>query len=143
MSKSKTIFCDIDGTLITHMGGCHNQIINNNQSILLPNTIDAIQLWDKLGYNIILTSGRKEGMRKMTEEQLINLGISYDKLIMGIGSGDRIIINDRKENGKNNTCYAINTVRNKGINYYDFSSNNVVISDNQPKEVEKPWGKES
>ena len=70
MSKLKTIFCDIDGTLITHLGGCHEQILNNTQSSLLPNTIEAIQLWDKLAYNIILTSGRKEGMRKMTEEQL-------------------------------------------------------------------------
>jgi mannose-6-phosphate isomerase-like protein (cupin superfamily) len=95
-----------------------------------------------LGYKVILTSGRKESMRKMTEEQLNNLGISYDILILGIGNGDRIIINDRKENGIKNTCYAINTVRNKGINHYDFTSENVVISDEQPKEVIKPWGKE-
>jgi mannose-6-phosphate isomerase-like protein (cupin superfamily) len=142
MSKPKTIFCDIDGTLITHLGGCHEQILNNTQSSLLPNTIEAIQLWDKLAYNIILTSGRKEGMRKMTEEQLNNLGISYDKLIMGIGNGDRIIINDRKENGIKNTCYAVNTVRNKGIHHYDFTSDNVTISDDQAKEVIKPWGKE-
>lgn len=142
MSKSKTIFCDIDGTLVTHMGGCYNQIANKSEATLLPNTIEAIQLWDKLGYKVILTSGRKESMRKMTEEQLNNLGISYDILILGIGNGDRIIINDRKENGIKNTCYAINTVRNKGINHYDFTSENVVISDEQPKEVIKPWGKE-
>lgn len=142
MSKSKTIFCDIDGTLVTHMGGCHKQIINKSEATLLPNTIEAIQLWDKLGYKVILTSGRKESTRKMTEEQLNNLGISYDELILGIGNGDRIIINDRKDNGIKNTCYAINTVRNKGINHYDFTSENVVISDEQPKEVIKPWGKE-
>lgn len=142
MSKSKTIFCDIDGTLVTHMRGCYNQIVNKSEASLLPNTIEAIQLWDKLGYKVILTSGRKESTRKMTEEQLNNLGISYDELILGIGNGDRIIINDRKENGIKNTCYAINTVRNKGINHYDFTSENVIISDEQPKEVIKPWGKE-
>ena len=61
---------------------------------------------------------------------------------MGLGGGVRILINDRKPNGHTNTCYAINVVRNKGIQYYDFTSKFVTISDDQPKEVEKPWGKE-
>ena len=61
---------------------------------------------------------------------------------MGLGGGDRILINDRKEKGLKNTYYAINLVRNKGIQHYDFTSEYVVISDDQPKEVIKPWGKE-
>ena len=81
-------------------------------------------------------------MRKITKQHLDDYGIVYDKLIMGLGGGDRILINDRKLNGNRNTAYAINVVRNKGIQHYDFTTNFVNISDNQPKYVNKPWGKE-
>jgi mannose-6-phosphate isomerase len=140
-NKPKTIFCDIDGTLWNHLGDVYNQATCSDYK-LLNNTIDAINTWDKLGYKIILTTGRKESLKEKTEYELKKLGIIYDQLIMGIGGGDRIIINDRKPNSSKNTCYAVNVVRNKGIQYYDFTSEYVVISDNQPKEVIKPWGKE-
>ena len=141
MLKPKTIFCDIDGTLLKHTGEVYAQLMCKNNE-LLPNTKECINLWDKLGYNIILTTGRKESFRKKTEEDLLNLGIIYDQLIMGLGGGDRIIINDKKPNNNKNTCYAVNVIRNNGLKYYDFSSNFVTINDNQPKEVIKPWGKE-
>jgi hypothetical protein len=53
-------------------------------------------------------------MRKATEEQLARLGVFYDQLIMGIGGGDRILINDNKPDGRE-TAFAINLERNKGI----------------------------
>ena len=141
MDRPKTIFCDIDGTLWNHVGNATNQSLEYNH-YLLPNTKEAIDKWEFSGYKIILTTGRKESLRKKTENQLEKLGIVYDQLIMGLGGGDRIIINDRKENGVKNTCYAVNVIRNKGIHHYDFNSEFVTISDNQPKEVIKPWGKE-
>lgn len=141
INKPKTIFCDIDGTLWTHPGPASQQ--NNFENCeLLPNTLDAINNWDKLGYKIILTTGRKESQRKDTENHLQKLGIVYDNLIMGLGGGDRILINDRKPHIDKNTAYSINVIRNKGIPYYDFTSEFVNISDFQPNIVEKPWGKE-
>lgn len=138
--RPHTIFCDIDGTLLKH----NNSITEiTNITELLPNTKQAIETWDSLGYNIILTTGRKESLRNKTEEQLFNAGIIYDQLIMGIGGGSRIIINDRKVNGDKNTCYSMNVIRNKGIPFYDFNNKYVTISDNQPDEVIKPWGKEN
>lgn len=139
--RPKTIFCDIDGTLWEHVGPPSVQI-KNKVNKLLPNTLEALDNWDKLGYKIILTTGRKESMRKITEKQLEDTGIIYDKLIMGIGGGDRILINDRKPNGDRNTAYAINVIRNKGIPHYNFTSKFVNISDEQPKAVDKPWGRE-
>ena len=138
--RPHTIFCDIDGTLLKHNNSI-SEITTNTE--LLPNTKKAIESWDSLGYNIILTTGRKESLRKKTEEQLSNAGIIYDQLIMGIGGGSRIIINDRKINGDKNTCYSMNVIRNKGLPFYDFNNKYVVISDNQPSEVIKPWGKEN
>ena len=67
--RPKTIFCDIDGTLVKH-----SFPTNNTDSLktlkLLPGTIGKISEWDAKGYNIILTTGRRESMRKATEEQL-------------------------------------------------------------------------
>lgn len=62
---------------------------------------------------------------------------------MGITNGDRIIINDKKTNGVENTCYAINLVRNKGFENIDLTSQNVTVPDNFLfSKIEKPWGYE-
>ena len=82
---------------------------------LLPGTLDILDEWDRKGYNIILTTGRRESMRKVTEKQLSEVGIIYDQLIMGIGGGKRYLINDKKPNGSKNYASAINLIRNEGI----------------------------
>ena len=56
---------------------------------------------------IILTTGRKEGMRRITEQQLESAGIVYDKLIMGIGGGARVLINDLKPDRNGDTCRSL------------------------------------
>ena len=56
---------------------------------------------------IILTTGRKEGMRRITEQQLENAGIVYDRLIMGIGGGIRVLINDLKPHRKGDTNVSL------------------------------------
>lgn len=109
----KTIFCDIDGTLIEHKGNLTKQF--RTQPVLLEGTIEKINEWDRKRYNIILTTGRRESLRKTTEEQLASLGIFYDQLIMGIGGGTRYLINDLKADSEEPTCVAINLKRNKGV----------------------------
>ena len=80
----------------------------------LVGTVNKLQEWDKKGYNIILTTGRKESLRTVTEKQLSEVGIFYNQLVMGIGGGKRILINDCKDNG-DQYALAINPERNKGI----------------------------
>ena len=93
-SRPKTIFCDIDGTLIEHFPPGSN--FHEFSPKVLPGVTEKILEWDKKGYRIILTTGRKESMRKFTEKQLEQVGIFYDMLIMGIGGGVRVLINDYK-----------------------------------------------
>lgn len=112
--RPATIFCDIDGTLVTHSKPTDAQL-PSHQLDLLDGTIEKILEWDKLGYRIILTTGRKESLRKATEQQLAKAGIIYDQLIMGIGGGKRYLINDRKPHGTEDYAVAINLERNKGI----------------------------
>lgn len=112
-----TIFCDIDGTLVNHPGYPEIENLPNetHELKLLPNTLKKLWEWDRAGYNIILTTGRRESMRTATEKQLTKAGIIYDQLIMGLGGGKRYLINDRKPYGTEDYAYAINLTRNDGI----------------------------
>tara|TARA_R110000824_G_scaffold206524_2_gene391705 strand:- start:699 stop:1058 length:360 start_codon:yes stop_codon:yes gene_type:complete len=112
-NRPKTIFCDIDGTLIKHKGNQTQQIVQTPE--LLPGAIEKINEWDKKGYQLILITGRRESLKKITEKQLLSLGIFYDKLIMGVSSGERIIINDLKQDSKKLTASAYCPPRNFGL----------------------------
>jgi hydroxymethylpyrimidine pyrophosphatase-like HAD family hydrolase len=133
---TKSIFCDIDGTILKHHNDISKNILEN--PTILENVIESFKQWDKANYKIILTTGRKESYRKQTEHQLQTLGIPYDTMVMGLSNGERIIINDKKPNGENNTAYAINVVRNKGLQNIDLTSN--VLQNNI--KIVKPWGHE-
>jgi hypothetical protein len=113
MTRPKTIFLDIDGTLIEHCGNISEQFTKTPK--LLEGTLEKLSEWDQKGYNIILTTGRREGVRDITVKQLAELGIFYDQLIMGLGGGVRVIVNDRKKNKTDDTAIAINLDRNEGI----------------------------
>lgn len=112
--RPKTIICDIDGTLVIH-NKPSDVAKKSNKLVLLEGTLDKLNEWERKGYNIILLTGRKESMRQITIEQLSQLGIYYDQLIMGVGGGVRVLINDNKPDGKE-TAISINIERNKGIN---------------------------
>lgn len=111
--KPKTLFIDIDGTLLFHYGNGNEQ--SRKEPQLLNGVLEKLEQWDRLGYNIILVTGRRESERSLTEKQLNSIGIIYDKIIMGIGGGDRIIINDMKPNSNTPTAQAICVKRNVGI----------------------------
>ena len=113
-NRPKTIICDIDGTLVRHVTPLETSKPNFKME-LLPGTIEKLQEWDVKGYNIILISGRREGSRNETERQLAEVGIIYDKLILGVGGGIRHLINDKKHDGTINTAFSHNLVRNEGI----------------------------
>ena len=117
-SRPKTIFCDIDGVLLKHIGDITN--LTSIEPSILPGVKSKILKWESKGYNIILVTGRKESLRQFTENQLLNFGIYFDKLIMGIGGGVRVIINDKKENSNDDTAFAIVLNRNEGLSNIDI-----------------------
>jgi hypothetical protein len=111
----KTIFCDIDGCLIKH------QNVYNEEMQLLDGTIEKIKEWDRKGYRLILTTGRRESAREITERNLALVGIAYDQLIMGLGPNVRVLINDlRPEDSSIDTAESYNLVRNHGIKNLDI-----------------------
>ena len=114
---NKTIFCDIDGTLLRHYGGLGP--IYGNKPVALPNVLQCIANWKDKDYTIVLTTGRPDSMRDITIKQLDYVGIFYDKLITGLPRGPRVVINDTKPDC-DVTATAVNVQRNKGFSQEHF-----------------------
>ena len=114
MSRPKTIFCDLDGTLVKHTNPIDIQNPNLDLKVL-PGVHEKLREWDTKGYHLFITTGRKESAREATIKQMQKAGINYDQLIMGFGGGDRVLINDRKLNSGRDTAYVINLERDTGI----------------------------
>lgn len=121
-----TIFCDIDGTLISFPDTEeeYRKIANGKQKMfLLPGVREKLWEWESKGYKIILTTGRREMFRFETERALKEAGVGYEQLIMSVGCGPRYVINDRKpgiDGGKKDTAFAINVDRNEGFENIDL-----------------------
>jgi len=92
-TKKKTVFIDIDGTILKYTKGGLSKFITNKPEIL-PNVLEKFTEWRDKGYYIVLTTARTMGMRTITEQQLAQCGVFYDQLIMGLLTGPRVLIND-------------------------------------------------
>lgn len=107
------ILLDIDGTLVEHRGSHYTQI--KRKPKVLPGVKEWLEQWDKTGCRIVLLTGRRESSRAHTEKQLLDMGIFYDVLVMGVGNGPRYLFNDMKKGRKNPTAIAVNLKRNEGL----------------------------
>lgn len=117
--KPKTIFCDIDGTILSHTH-CFSELKSKSQKDL-PGVIDKFDEWDSIGHKIILCTARKESAREMTETHLRSLGICWDKLLMGLTSGDRVLINDKLSTKNPDRAIASNVITNEGFSSINWS----------------------
>ncbi len=116
--KPKTIFCDIDGTIIKHV---HRfSYVGFEPAVALKGVIDKFNEWDSKGHKIILTTARKESARMLTEKQLTDLGICWDQLIMGVTSGVRVLVNDKHLGTDKDRALSINLVTDEGFANYDW-----------------------
>jgi NDP-sugar pyrophosphorylase family protein len=115
--KPKSIFIDIDGTLLKHMHTISD--VYSTEAIVLPGVIEKLNEWDSQGYKVILTTARKESTRQLTEDQLRKFGIAWDFLIMGVG-GRRYIINDKLSEKGKDRAVGINVITNEGFKTVDW-----------------------
>jgi len=111
--KPRTIFCDLDGTVLKHLHRFSD--IPKNEPQLLPGVLEKINQWDSLGHKIIFVTARKESAREITEKHLKSLGLCWDQLIMGVTSGPRILINDKLNKNNPNRAIGINVITDGGF----------------------------
>lgn len=119
-SKPKTIFCDIDGTIIKHVHRFSE--VGKHPAEILPGVKEKFDEWDSKGYKIILTTARKESARRLTEKQLSSIGLPWDYLIMGVTSGQRVLINDKLIDSDPDRAIAINVITSEGFISEEFKS---------------------
>jgi ribonucleotide monophosphatase NagD (HAD superfamily) len=85
-TRSKTILCDIDGTIFGHTGSMTGIVDTKpGEAKLLPGVREKFDEWDGKGYNIVLTTGRKESAREVTEAQLRAAGLFWGPPVDGLG----------------------------------------------------------
>ena len=116
--KPKTIFCDIDGTIIKHVHRFSE--VGKDPAEILPGVREKFDEWDSKGYKIILTTARKESARRLTEKQLSSIGLPWDYLLMGITSGQRVLINDKLISNDPDRAIAINVITSEGFISEEF-----------------------
>jgi hydroxymethylpyrimidine pyrophosphatase-like HAD family hydrolase len=114
-TKPKTIICDIDGVILKHKNSGLSSQLSTATPPICSEVTDKFNEWDAKGYNIILITGRRESHREETIKTLKKYGLFFDHLIMGVGGGDRVLINDKKPDSQRDTAIAINLNRNEGI----------------------------
>ena len=113
--KSRTVIIDIDGVILQHKGeGASSQWLGDNYPALLPGAVEFFDALEKEGACIVLMTARKECTRGVLEVQLMQLGLYWDVLVMGVTSGQRVLINDAKPDG-DASAIAIVVERNVGL----------------------------
>jgi mannose-6-phosphate isomerase-like protein (cupin superfamily) len=141
IKRPRTIICDIDGVIFKYFGDICFQHLTVPE--ILPGAYEKFKEWDVEGCHIILMTGRRESTRKETEKQLSNAGIFYDKLVMGVGGGVRVLVNDKKPEG-DNTTRMVCLERNDGLKSMNAPTDDPIsLNEGAVNYIEKPWGSET
>jgi len=90
----KTIFSDIDGTLIEQV---RFEDLDPNVATVLPGVKEKMDDWYKAGHHIVLTTARPWDLELITKQQMETAGIRYHQLLMGIGRQERYLINNSEK----------------------------------------------
>ena len=114
-ARPKSIFLDIDGCIFEHPGHPNNHTTSPEKLKILDGVKEKFNEWIMKEYKIILVTGRKECTRIETESQLRYHGLVWDQLVMNVGGGVRVLINDKKPLHEGDTATGITIERNIGL----------------------------
>jgi len=122
MSKknTKTIFCDIDGTILKQMN--FDEISPNNFEIL-PGVKEKFNEWYEAGHHIVITTARPWNLELITKQQMEAAGIQFHQIVMGIGREERILINNNSsKDEERNRALSVSVKRDAGFNNSNWES---------------------
>ena len=116
----KTIFSDIDGTLIEQV---RFEDLDPNVVNVLPGVAEKMNEWYEAGHHIVLTTARPWDLELVTKQQMETAGIRYHQIVMGIGREERILINNNsKGEPDNHRAMAVPVARDGGFANLEWSS---------------------
>lgn len=119
-----TIFSDIDGTILEQMDFelmMKAETFEEISALTVPlhSAKKKMNEWYDGGAHIVLTTARPEELREFTEIQMEIADIPYHQLVMGIGWGNRVLINNLPTNGYSNRATSFEVVKN---DHYQFNN---------------------
>lgn len=113
MIKNKTYFVDIDGTIIKYRAFSDLKTI---KPVPVQDVIDFLNKEKTInGAYIVITSARPKVLEAHTKKELKQVGIKYDALLLGVGRGARIVVNDIPQGSTEKKALGLNLIRNKGL----------------------------
>lgn len=114
MNRPETWIIDIDGTILELLDSKSPSDQWHSALRLLPGSREFLDELEKKDHTIILMTARPESFRETLVSQLRASRIIYHQLVMGVTSGMRHLVNDKKPNGLL-TARAHNVTRNYGL----------------------------
>ena len=93
-SSYRTLFVDIDGTLLRSQHRSFNGGWGEGQPVLQRNCAALRELYSLGRVVVVLTTSRPEHWRVATLRQLAAADVPFDKLLMGLPAAGRVLIND-------------------------------------------------
>ena len=111
--KNPTFFVDIDGTIVKY-----RKFSELDTAVLTPiqDVIDFINKSYDEGSHIVITTARPQSFEVFTKQELEKLGVKYHQIVMGIGRGTRVVLNDKDpENPDLPRAWGINFTRDAGF----------------------------
>jgi len=116
----KTIFSDIDGTLIEQV---RFEDLDPNVVNVLPGVVEKMNEWYEAGHHIVLTTARPWNLELITKQQMERAGIRYHQIVMGIGREERILINNNSsKEPERNRAFGVPVLRDGGFENLEWSS---------------------
>lgn len=117
-NRFKTLFIDIDGTLVLNSGEYSKKKWGETEYI--KKNVDWLnKIYNTGTVQIILTTARKSNYKNETIEQLERYNIPYDNIIYDLYHGKRFLINDFADTNQYPSAISINLSRNND-NLEDF-----------------------
>lgn len=113
ITKHPTFFVDIDGTIVKY-----RKFSELATSVLTPiqDVIDFINKSYDEGCHIVITTARPQSFELFTKQELEKLGVKYHQMIMGIGRGTRVVLNDKDPDAPElPRAWGINFTRDQGF----------------------------
>ena len=109
-TQIKTIFCDLDGTLIPH-----NWHPDDNTPMLLPGVEEFLRSLTQNRYYCVLTTARFQSECIYVLGQLRQkYNFQFNEFIYGLPTGPGVVVNDNSSEGECK-AFAIAIERNKGL----------------------------
>lgn len=113
ITKHPTFFVDIDGTIVKY-----RKFSELSTAVLTPiqDVIDFINKSYDEGCHIVITTARPQSFELFTKQELEKLGVKYHQMLMGIGRGTRVVLNDKDPDAPElPRAWGINFIRDQGL----------------------------